>query len=70
MDDVFVQIMGDGIGSDICDESPLIFLIRKSFNGLGGITHRDGLLNCWTDTTLANPYFLVKITHSMDAGGR
>src|ERR1017187_9656427 len=27
-----------------------------------------GLLNYWPDSTLANPYFLVKITHLMDAG--
>src|ERR1017187_3803942 len=28
-----------------------------------------GLLNYWPDSTLANPYFLVKITHLMDAAG-
>ena len=66
-DDVLIQAAGDGVGSNIGDESPLIFLIRKGLDRLRGIAHRDGLLNCWADTTLANPYFLVKIAHLMDA---
>ena len=68
-DDVLVQAAGDGIGFDVGDESPLIFLIRKGLDGIGWNHSPDVLLNCWADTTLANLYFLVKITHLMDAGG-
>src|ERR1039458_134201 len=67
-DDVFAQPAGNRIGFDISDEAPLIFLIRKGLDRIGGFTHRIGLLNYWPDSTLANPYFLVKITHLMDAG--
>src|SRR5262249_16863253 len=66
-DYVLIQAAGDGIGGDVGDEAPLIFLIRKGLDSLGGFTHGKKLLNCWSDTTLSNPYFLVKIAHSMDA---
>ena len=65
-DDVLAQAAGDGFGLDVADESPLIFLIRKSFNRIGGAAHRRILVNCWSDTTLANLYFLVKIAQGMD----
>ena len=67
--DVLAQATGDGVGFDIGDEAPLILLIRKCFDGLGGFAHRELLLNCWATTTLANLYFIVKITHLMDAAG-
>ena len=34
---------------------------------VGGIAHQDALLNCWAIFIFPNLYFLVKITHSMDA---
>ena len=66
-DDVLVQAAGDGIGFDVGDEPPLIFLIRKGFDGVGGIAHRVTLLSSWPVIRLANLYFLVKIAHLMDA---
>ncbi len=38
-DDVFVEAAGDGVGFDIGDEPPLIFLIRKGLDGVGRIAH-------------------------------
>ena len=39
-DHIFAQAAGDGIGFDIGDETPLIFLIRKGLDGVGRIAHR------------------------------
>ena len=39
-DDVFTQAAGDGIGFDVGDEPPLIFLIRKGLDRIGGIAHQ------------------------------
>ena len=38
-DDVFAQAAGNGIGFDVGDEAPLIFLVGKCFDGVGGIAH-------------------------------
>jgi len=43
-DDVFAQTTGDGVGFDIGNETPLILLIRKGFDGIGGLAHRFALL--------------------------
>ena len=34
-DNVFIQARRDGIGVDVGDETPLIFLIGKGFDGVG-----------------------------------
>ena len=66
-DDIFAKAAGNGIGFDVGDETPLIFLIGKCFDGVGGIANQDMLLNCWPIIRLANLYFIVKITHLIDA---
>src|ERR1019366_8101573 len=38
-DDIFAKAAGNGIGFDVGDEAPLIFLVGKCFDGVGGIAH-------------------------------
>ena len=70
-DDIFAQAAGDGVGFYVRDKAPLVLLIRKCFDRVGGFAHLDVLLTCWLVFIFANLYFIVKISHLMDAvGGR